>query len=93
LDLCIRIPRYISPDAGRIYFGRLPTVQSDDGVRATALEVRAEDNGKPAAGGEVRLEYLDMELVRAGGKPQLINAVQHNVPGAVTMMEVKLLLS
>jgi len=97
-----------------------------------ALEVRAEDNGKPAAGGEVRLEYLDMEpsdgpapvpldsrgkavigslaeghwrlevsrpgamtyraeiLVRAGGKPQLINAVQHNVPGAVTMMEVKL---
>ncbi|MFL6292249.1 MAG: hypothetical protein ACJ759_15250 [Thermoanaerobaculia bacterium] len=97
-----------------------------------ALEVRAEDNGKPAAGGEVRLEYLDMEpvdgpapipldsrgravigslaeghwrlevsrpgamtyraevLVRAGGKPQVINAVQHNVPGAVTMMEVKL---
>src|SRR5688500_15554150 len=97
-----------------------------------ALEVRAEDNGKPAAGGEVRLEYLDMEpsdgpapvpldsrgravigslaeghwrvevsrpgamtyraevLVRADGKPQLINAVQHNVPGAVSMMEVKL---
>ena len=25
-----------------------------------ALEVRAEDNGKPAAGGEVRLEYLDL---------------------------------
>ncbi len=97
-----------------------------------ALEVRAEDNGKPAAGGEVRLEYLDMEpsdgpapvpldsrgravigslaeghwrvevsrpgamtyraevLVRADGKPQLINAVQHNVPGAVSMMDVKL---
>lgn len=97
-----------------------------------ALEVRAEDNGRPAAGGEVRLEYLDMEpsdgpapvpldsrgravigglaeghwrlevsrqgamtyraeiLVRADGKPQLINAVQHNVPGAVSMMEVKL---
>lgn len=97
-----------------------------------ALEVRAEDNGKPAAGGEVRLEYLDMEpsdgpapvpldsrgravigslaeghwrlevsrpgamtyraeiLVRAGGKLQVINAVQHNVPGAVSMMEVKL---
>lgn len=97
-----------------------------------ALEVRAEDGGKPAAGGEVRLEYLDMEptdgpapvpldsrgravigslaeghwrlevsrqgamtyraevLVRADGKPQVINAVQHNVPGAVSMMEVKL---
>lgn len=97
-----------------------------------ALEVRAEDSGKPAAGGEVRLEYLDMEptdgpapvpldsrgravigslaeghwsvevsrqgamtyraevLVRADGKPQVINAVQHNVPGAVSMMEVKL---
>ena len=97
-----------------------------------ALEVRAEDGGKPAAGGEVRLEYLDMEptdgpapipldnrgravigslaeghwrvevsrqgamtyraevLVRADGKPQLINAVQHNVPGAVSMMDVKL---
>ncbi|HVG07436.1 MAG TPA: hypothetical protein VNM67_07005 [Thermoanaerobaculia bacterium] len=97
-----------------------------------ALEVRAEDGGKPAAGGEVRLEYLDMEpsdgpapvpldnrgravigslaeghwrvevsrqgamtyraevLVRADGKPQVINAVQHNVPGAVSMMDVKL---
>lgn len=97
-----------------------------------ALEVRAEDGGKPAAGGEVRLEFLDLEpsdgpepvpldsrgravigglaeghwrlevsrpgamtyraeiLVRAGGKPQLINAVQHNVPGAVSMMEVRL---
>lgn len=101
-------------------------------IGPAALEVRAEDNGKPAAGGEVRLEFLDMEpvdgpapvpldsrgravigalaeghwrlevsrpgamtyraeiLVRADGKPQLINAVQHNVPGAVTMMEVKL---
>ena len=97
-----------------------------------ALEIRAEDGGKPAAGGEVRLEFLDLEpsdgpapvpldsrgravvgglaeghwrlevsrpgamtyraevLVRAGGKPQVINAVQHNVPGAVTMMDVKL---
>ncbi|HEX3127419.1 MAG TPA: hypothetical protein VH394_08820 [Thermoanaerobaculia bacterium] len=97
-----------------------------------AIEVRAEDKGKPAAGGEVRLEFLDMEppagpvpvkldsrgravvgslaegrwrvevsregamtyraevLVRRDGKPEVIDAVQHNVPGAVSMMEVKL---
>jgi hypothetical protein len=97
-----------------------------------AIEVRAEDKGKPAAGGEVRLEFLDMEppagpvpvkldsrgravigalaegrwrvevsregamtyraeiLVRQDGKPDVIDAVQHNVPGAVSMMEVKL---
>jgi hypothetical protein len=97
-----------------------------------AVEVRAEDKGKPAAGGEVRLEFLDMEppsgpapvkldsrgravvgslaegrwrievshegamtyqaevLVRRDGKPDVIEAVQHNVPGAVSMMEVKL---
>lgn len=97
-----------------------------------AIEVRAEDKGKPAAGGEVRLEFLDMEppagpvpvkldsrgramvgslaegrwrvevsregamtyraevLVRRDGKPEVINAVQHNVPGASSMMEVKL---
>jgi hypothetical protein len=97
-----------------------------------AIEVRAEDRGKPAAGGEVRLEFLDMEppsgpvpvkldsrgravvgslaegrwrvevsregamtyraevLVRRDGKPEVIDAVQHNVPGAVSMMEVKL---
>jgi hypothetical protein len=97
-----------------------------------AIEVRAEDKGKPAAGGEVRLEFLDMEppagpapvkldsrgravvgslaegrwrvevsregamtyraevLVRRDGKPDVIEAVQHNVPGAISMMEVKL---
>ncbi|MFL6194090.1 MAG: hypothetical protein ACJ75H_07960, partial [Thermoanaerobaculia bacterium] len=97
-----------------------------------AIEVRAEDKGKPAAGGEVRLEFLDMEppagpapvkldgrgravvgslaegrwrvevsregamtyraevLVRRDGRPDVIEAVQHNVPGAVSMMEVKL---
>lgn len=97
-----------------------------------AIEVRAEDKGKPAVGGEVRLEFLDMEppagpvpvkldsrgravigslaegrwrvevsregamtyraevLVRRDGKPDVIEAVQHNVPGAVSMMEVKL---
>jgi hypothetical protein len=97
-----------------------------------AIEVRAENQGKPAAGGEVRLEFLDMEppagpapvkldgrgravvgslaegrwrvevsregamtyraevLVRRDGKPDVIEAVQHNVPGAVSMMEVKL---
>lgn len=97
-----------------------------------AIEVKAEDKGKPAAGGEVRLEFLDMEppagpvpvkldsrghavigslaegrwrvevsregamtyraevLVRRDGKPEIIDAVQHNVPGAVSMMQVKL---
>lgn len=97
-----------------------------------ALEVRAEDNGKPAAGGEVRLEFLDidppagpepvkldsrgravigslaegrwrLEVSRPGAmtyraeievqqnaRPHLIDAVQHNVPGAVSMMEVRL---
>ncbi|MES1240826.1 MAG: hypothetical protein ABUT39_04340 [Acidobacteriota bacterium] len=97
-----------------------------------AIEVRAEDRGKPAAGGEVRLEFLDMEppagpvpvkldsrgravvgslaegrwrvevsregamtyraeiLVRRDGKPEVIDAVQHNVPGAVSMMKVNL---
>jgi hypothetical protein len=97
-----------------------------------AIEVRAEDKGKPAVGGEVRLEFLDMEppagpapvkldsrgravvgslaegrwrievsregamtyraevLVRRDGKPDVLEAVQHNVPGAVSMMEVKL---
>jgi hypothetical protein len=97
-----------------------------------AIEVRAEDKGKPAVGGEVRLEFLDMEppagpapvkldsrgravvgslaegrwrvevsregamtyraeiLVRRDGKPGIIDAVQHNVPGAISMMEVKL---
>jgi hypothetical protein len=97
-----------------------------------AIEVKAEDKGKPAAGGEVRLEFLDMEppagpvpvkldsrgravigslaegrwrvevsregamtyraevLVRRDGKPDIIDAVQHNVPGAISMMKVKL---
>jgi hypothetical protein len=99
---------------------------------AAAIEVRAEDKGKPAAGAEVRLEFLDMEppagpapvkldgrgravvgalaegrwrlevsregamtyraevLVRRDGKPDVLNAVQHNVPGALSMMEVRL---
>src|SRR5215218_3957757 len=113
--------------------GMMTTVaQAQIWMGPAALEVRAEDNGKPATGGEVRLEYLDMEpsdgpapvpldsrgravigslaeghwrvevsrqgamtyraevLVRADGKPQVINAVQHNVPGAVSMMDVKL---
>lgn len=101
-------------------------------IGPAAIEVRAEDQGKAAAGAEVRLEFLDMDppagpapvkldgrgravigslaegrwrmevsrqgamtyraeiLVRAGGRPDVVNAVQHNVPGAVTMMEVRL---
>ncbi len=101
-------------------------------IGPAAIEVRAEDQGKAAAGAEVLLEFLDMEppsgpapikldsrgravigslaegrwrmevsrqgamtyraeiLVRQGGKPDVVNAVQHNVPGAVTMMEVRL---
>src|SRR5215210_2870189 len=100
-------------------------------IGPAALEVRAEDGGKPAAVGEVRMEFLDvdppegpepvrldtkgrpaiasladgrwpLEVSRPGAmtyraeievqrdaKPHLINAVQHNVPGAVSMMEVK----
>lgn len=109
-----------------------PAAQAQLWIGPAAIEVRAEDQGKAAAGAEVRLEFLDMEppagpapvkldgrgravigslaegrwmmevsrqgamtyraeiLVRAGGKPDVINAVQHNVPGAVTMMEVRL---
>lgn len=101
-------------------------------IGPAAIEVRAEDQGKAAAGAEVLLEFLDMEppsgpapvkldsrgravigslaegrwrvevsrqgamtyraeiLVRQGSKPDLVNAVQHNVPGAVSMMEVRL---
>lgn len=109
-----------------------PAAQAQLWIGPAAIEVRAEDQGRAAAGAEVRLEFLDMEppagpapvkldgrgravigslaeghwrmevsrqgamtyraeiLVEAGGKPQVINAVQHNVPGAVTMMEVRL---
>jgi hypothetical protein len=109
-----------------------PAAQAQLWRGPAAIEVRAENQGKPAAGGEVRLEFLDMEppagpapvkldgrgravvgslaegrwrvevsregamtyraevLVRRDGKPDVIEAVQHNVPGAVSMMEIKL---
>lgn len=112
--------------------GMTTAAQAQLWIGPAALEVRAEDGGKPAAGGEVRLEFLDMdppagpepvrldnkgravigslaegrwrlEVSRPGamtyraeielqrdGKPHLINAVQHNVPGAVSMMKVNL---